>query len=155
MGAVSAATTGGNILESAIEGCLTGALGAACGILISNPVVAVGVATVGGAAIDFATQVTTQYIEDKRVDMSKIDYGRIVKTGFQTGLGTAIPQFGEGAGNAVDAFGTALIWAEGSTLIACADIAVTNTIAAAQSSSRRVPSNRHGVAIHEREMLLN
>ena len=154
LGAFSAATTGGNILESAIEGCLTGALGAACGILISNPIVAVGLATVGGAAIDFTTQVTTQYIETKSVDMSKIDRGRIVKTGLQTGIGTAIPAFGEGAGNAVDAFGTALIWAEASTMIVCIDVVVTNTIAAVQSSSRSVPKIRHSVAIHEREMLL-
>jgi hypothetical protein len=149
LGAFSAATTGGNILESAIEGCLTGALGAACGILVSNPIVAVGLAAIGGAAIDFTTQVTTQYIETKSVDMSKIDYGRIVKTGLQTGIGTAIPAFGEGAGNAVDAFATALIWAEASTMIVCADVVVTNIIAAVQSSSRSVPSIRHSVAIYE------
>jgi RHS repeat-associated protein len=154
LGAFSAATTGGNILESAIEGCLTGALGAACGILISNPVVAVGLATVGGAAIDFTTQVATQYIETKSVDMSKIDRGRIVKTGLQTGIGTAIPAFGEGAGNAVDAFGTALIWAEASTMIICTDVIVTNTIAAVQSLSVSVPKIRHSVAINKREMLL-
>ena len=154
LGAFTAATTGGNILESAIEGCLTGALGAACGILISNPVVAVGLATAGGATIDFATQATTQYVKNKRVDMSKIDYGRLVKTGLQTGMGTAIPAFGEGAGNAVDAFGTALIWAEASTMIACTDVVVTNTIAAVQSSSRGVPRIQHSVAINEREMLL-
>lgn len=155
LGAFSAATTGGNILESAIEGCLTGALGAACGILISNPIVAVGLATVGGAAIDFTTQVTTQYIETKSVDMSKIDPGRIVKTGLQTGMGTAIPAFGEGAGNAVDAFGTALIWAEASTMIVCADVIVTNTIAAVQSSSKGTSRNWRGKSILEREILLN
>ena len=86
--------------------------------------------------------------------MSKIDRGRIVKTGLQTGIGTAIPAFGEGAGNAVDAFGTALIWAEASTMIVCTDVVVTNTIAAVQSSSRSVPRMRHSVTIHEREILL-
>ncbi len=55
-----------------------------------------------------------------------IDLGRVIKAGMQTGLSTAIPQFGAGRGNAVDAFGTALLWAEGSTLIACADVAITN-----------------------------
>ena len=87
--------------------------------------------------------------------MSKIDRGRIVKTGFQTGLGTAIPAFGEGAGNAVDAFGTALMWAEASTMIVCTDVVVTNTIAAAQSSSKSVSRNRRAVSILEREMLLS
>jgi len=128
LGAFTAVATGGNVLESAIEGCLTGALGASCGILIANPIVAVGLATIGGSAVDFATQATTQYIEKKRVDLSEIDYGRVVKTGLQTGLGAAIPAFGEGAGNAVDAFGTSLIWAEASTLIACADVVVTNLV---------------------------
>ena len=154
LGAFSAVATGGNILEGAIEGCLTGALGAACGILISNPFVAVGLATLGGAAIDFTTQVTTQYIETKCVDMSKIDRGRIVKTGLQTGMGTAIPAFGDGAGNAVDAFGTALIWAESSTLIVCTDVVVTNTIEVVQSSSGGASRIRYSAAIHEQEILL-
>ena len=69
-------------------------------------------------------------------------------------MGTAIPAFGEGAGNAVDAFGTALIWAEASTMIVCTDVVVTNTITAVQSSSRSAPRIRHSVAIREREMLL-
>ena len=79
---------------------------------------------------------------------------RIVKTGLQTGIGTAIPAFGEGRGNAVDAFGTALIWAEASTMIICTDVIVTNTIAAVQSLSVSVPKIRHSVAINKREMLL-
>ena len=130
MGAFTAATTGGNILESAIEGCITGALSATCGMLITNPFVAVGVATLGGAVVDFATQATTQYVENKKVDLSEIDYGRTAKTGLQTGLGAAIPSFGNAAGNAVDAFGTALIWAEGSAIIACTDIIITNVLTA-------------------------
>ena len=70
-------------------------------------------------------------------------------------MGTAIPAFGEGAGNAVDAFGTALIWAEASTMIVCADVIVTNTIAAVQSSSKGTSRNWRGKSILEREILLN
>ena len=71
------------------------------------------------------------------------------------GIGTAVPALGEGAGNAVDAFGTALVWAETSAVIACADVAVTKTIAAVQSSPKSVPRMRHCVSILEREMLLS
>ena len=155
LGALSAASTGGNVWESAIEGCLTGALGAACGILILNPYVAVCVATAGGAAIDLATQVTSQYINNKSVNLSKIDGWRVAKTAFQTGLCTAIPAFGEGAGNAVDAFSTALIWAECSTIVVFVDIFVTNAMLAAEPSYKRISITPRGVAKHGREMLLN
>ena len=144
LGAFSAATTGGNILESAIEGCVTGAIGAACGILIANPITAVAVAAIGGAATDFVTQGVTQYIETQDLDLAKIDYGRVVKTGSQTGIGTAIPAFGEGASNAIDAFGTALIWAEGSTMITCLDIIFTKLFAATQVPIPK-PSTRYRV----------
>ena len=125
LGAFSAATTGGNVLESAIEGVLTGAVGAACGLLISNPVVAISCAAIGGMAVDYAPQATTQYIENGYLDSSKIDVGRIKKTGLLTGLGAAIPQFGQPTKYASDAFGTALIWGEGSTLITVADVVTT------------------------------
>ena len=116
---------------------------------------AVGIASLGGSAIDFTTQVTTQYIENKSVDLSSVDYGRVVKTGIQTGIGTAIPAFGEGAENAADAFGTALIWAEASAIIVCTDVIVTNIIAATGSASGSVPVNRGNITFHEREMLFN
>lgn len=128
LGALSAASTGGNVIESTIEGMLTGALSATCGLMISNPIVAIGVATVGGAGIDFATQVTTQSIKNKEVDFSNVDYGRVAKTGAQTGLGTAVPKIGNATGNVADAVGTALLWAEAATLISCSDIIITNTV---------------------------
>ena len=137
LGAFTAATTGGNVLESAIEGCITGALGASCGLLIGNPIIAVAVATIGGSAVDLAVQTTSQYITNKRVSLSEIDYGRVVKTGMQTGIGAAIPQYGDVAGNATDAFGTALLWAEASTMIAVADVVTTKAIGASASRSAR------------------
>ena len=153
LGAFSAATTGGNVLESAIEGCLTGALSSTCGILISNPIVAVGIAIAGGAAVDFGMQVSTQYVTKKQITLPTIDYGRVAKTGLQTGISTAIPQYGKGAQNAVDAFGTALIWAEGSALITCLDIAITNLAAASanqntsisEKTNQRTSTNQYSV----------
>ena len=140
MGAFSAATTGGNILESTIEGCLTGALGSVCGLLISNPVTAVVLATVGGAAIDVATQVAVQHVKTGEVNIEEVDVGRAIKTGLMTGIGTAIPKFGTPAEDAVDAFGTALIWAEGSIIITVVDVVVTKIVEAFKTPSRTAMS---------------
>lgn len=112
---------GGNVLESAIEGCLTGAAGALCGLLITDPAVAIGAAFVAGFAIDVATQC----VSNKSIDLRKVDYARSVKTGDLTGMGAAIPQFGVPLESATDAFATALIWSEGSALIASADVVAT------------------------------
>lgn len=139
LGAFSAATTGGNILESVIEGVLIGAIGASCGLFISNPIAAITIATIGGSAVDFGVQASIQYITKKQMKFSEIDYGRVVKTGMQTGMGTAIPQYGQGPYNAVDTFGTALIWAEASTIITCADVVITNS--ATTPAGQRTASN--------------
>ena len=121
MGAFTAATTGGNVLESTIEGCLTGTVGALCGLLISNPAVAIGAAFAGGFAIDVAVQC----VSNKSIDLNEVDYSRSIKTGDLTGIGVMIPQFGNPLISATDAFATALIWSEGSALIAAADVVTT------------------------------
>ena len=126
LGVFSAATTGGDILESAIEGCLTGAVGSVFSIVLGG-FAAFGAAFVSGIIIDVGVQVSSQYIEKGKVE--EIDAGRAVKTGIQTGLGTAIPQYGNVGASSVDAFGTAIMWSEASTLIACADVAASNMIA--------------------------
>ena len=141
LGAFSAAATGGNVLEGAIEGCLTGALGATCSLLWPSPCLAVTVAGLGGCLIDFATQISTQYIENGSVDVLSVDYGRVAKIGVQTAVGTAIPALGAGADDTVDAVGTALIWAEASTLIVCVDVIVTNVITGAQLSYSSISKN--------------
>jgi len=135
LGVFSAATTGGNILESAIEGGLNGAIGSVCGVFAPSPWIAFGLATLFSAAVDFSTQIVVQHFENDQVDLSKVDYKRVAKTGLQTGIGAAIPALGEGAGNPVDAFGTALTWAEASVLITCADVAITNFITSSKNHS--------------------
>ena len=128
LGAFSALTTDGNVLESAVEGALTGAIGATCGLLISSPIAAACVAGIGGAIVDFSSQVITQYTENGSVNIANIDFSRVLKTGAQTGIGAAIPAFGAGSGNAVDAFGTALIWGICSAWISVTDVIITNII---------------------------
>ena len=104
---------------------LTGALGSACG-LMASATAGIVLACVGGAVIDFGMQATNQYMEKKSVDFSEIDYGKVLNTGLQTGLGTAVPQFGNAMYNGVEAFGTALMWGEASTFITIADVIYTN-----------------------------
>ena len=53
-----------------------------------------------------------------------LDFGRAIKVGLQTGVGTAVPCLGK----PIDIFGTALVWAEVSALIICADVITTNMI---------------------------
>jgi len=153
LGAFSAASTGGNVVEGFIEGCLTGALGASCGLLIPSTWVAVAVVTAGGAVIDFATQATTQYINHKSVDLSEINYYRVVKTGVMTGAGVAVPKFGAGAGNSVDAFGTALIWAETSTMITCVDVIATNSYDVAHPTTSSPPVSQNNTSSIRRVMM--
>ncbi len=103
-------------------------LGAVCGLLIASPVAAIATAIVGGFTIDFIVQTASQYIENKEINLDKIDYGRSLKTGIQVGLGVAIPIFGQGKSNYVDAVGTALIWGEISTMITIVDVIISNII---------------------------
>ncbi len=126
LGAFSAATTGGDILESAIEGCLTGAVGSVFGIVLGG-FAAFGAAFVSGIIIDVGVQASSQYIETGKIE--EIDVGRAIKTGVNTGLGARVPSYGSIYTDSVDAFGTAIIWAEVSTVIACADVASTQLIA--------------------------
>lgn len=145
LGAFSAAATDGNIAESAIEGFVTGIIGSTCGLLITNPCIAVMVAGGMSMAADATIQATTQYMDTGDVSKIDIDKRRMLKTGIQTAMGTAVPQFGLGANNPIDAFATACIWAEASTLIACADVAVSNMTAAKTSvkSSVQTASRRY------------
>lgn len=86
------------------------------------------VVTTSGAIVDFSFQVITQYMENGSVNTSNVDYDRVLKVCAQTGLGAAIPAFGAGSGNVVDAFGTALIWGISSTWITVTDVVITNII---------------------------
>ena len=110
----------------------------------TSAVAGVALASVGGAVIDFGMQAADQYMEKKSVDFSEIDYGKTLNTGFQTGLGTAIPQFGNAMHNGAEAFGTALMWGEGSVFITIADVLYTNI-----SKSRLDRKSQRKALLHE------
>ena len=126
MGAFSAVTTGGNVAENIFEGVVTGVVSATLGLTIRKASVAIAIATCAGFAIDLAFQTSNPKNGDTNDDSSKIDWGRAIRMGIQTGLGTAIPSLGAAAANFADAVGTALIWIEGSAIIVIADVIITN-----------------------------
>ena len=119
LGAFSAAATGGNIVEGAVEGVLTGAISSILGTTTPLSTFAtVATATFTGFVIDL----TIQGIFNSQDGRANIDYGRAVKTGLQTGISAWVPCLGK----PIDVFGTALAWAEVSALIIVADVITTN-----------------------------
>ena len=154
LGAFSAATTGGNIFESALKGALNGMIGSFCGLLPVPPLAAVGLSGVLGAGVDLGFQAVSQYNNTGSFSWSEVDTGSIIKTGAQNALGTAIPQLGAGAHNATDAFGTALIWAEGVTLITAADVIVTNTVSNTHKKTSQSTTKQYRVVFENGRKLV-
>lgn len=74
----------------------------------------VGVASAAGGGIDYGFQFYGQKDEDLKV----IDKSRIIKTGIETGICAAIPAI---TGSYFAAFGTGLVWGEGSILVGFGD----------------------------------
>ena len=146
IGAFSAATTDGNIAESFVEGVITGAIGATCGLILPSGA-AIIVATGLGIVVDIAFQLNNRERENNSDDIWELDIGRAIKIGCQTGLGTMVPCLGAGAGNCVDAIGTALIWIEAAVLIAVSDIIITNASLSSHKDvnySEIISSNLYG-----------
>ena len=133
LGAVNAVCTGGNIWEGVIEGALTGLASTACGVLATTTAGAVVGGFLSGAFIDFVVQGTVQQFENHEYDFANMDYGRILTTGIQTGLGAAVPAVKSSTGSPLpslkgqnaDVLGTALVWSEASTVITCVGIGTT------------------------------
>ena len=125
LGAFNAACTGGDPVEGAVEGFLTGALGAAAGLYFSAGV-AFALGCAGGTVVDVVVQLISQYAENKNIDISALDFSRSFKVGIQTGVGAAIPAVGDlGISNAIS---TSVIWCEVSAIISCLDVGFSNYI---------------------------
>jgi len=154
LGAFSAATMGGNIFECALKGTLNGMIGSFCGLLPVPPLVAVGLSGFLGAGVDLGFQAASQYNNTGSFSWSEVDTGSIIKTGAQNALGTAIPKFGDGAQNAIDAFGTALIWAEGATLITGLDVIVTNTASNTHKTTSQSTTKQYAVVFQNGKKLV-
>lgn len=137
-GAFSAATTGGNVVEGAIEGMLLGAAGASCGLFLQGGAAILAGAICGGI-IDVGTQSVVQYDATGSVDVTQFDYVRLIKNIGTTGLGTLIPQWGKATDDIIAAIGTAVMWGEASTLIACTDVVATNIVDSTKTNNSATP----------------
>ena len=130
LGAFNAATSGGStadVVESVVIGAATGAISASAGLLTPLWMISAAPYLAGlvGAGIDIGVQAVRQYIEKGKVEVECFDIPRAVKTGIETGLGTAVPAYGSPCANGVDAVGTMVLWGEASALISCGDVAFT------------------------------
>lgn len=137
-GAFSAAATGGNVIEGAIEGLFLGAAGASCGLFLQG-FAAVAVGAFCGLSIDVITQSVVQYDATGTIDFNQFDLVRIAKNAGTTGFGTLIPQWGKAADDVIAAIGTAVMWGEASTLIACTDAVATNVVNNSKSTNNTAP----------------
>ena len=117
MGAFTALTTGGDIVESVALGAINGAITSAAALFCGKA--AFAVAGLFTAGIDALEQGVLNGAEN-------IDISRSIKTGVMSAVSAAVPAIGTAAGEIVDAIGTAVVWSEASALIAVADIICTN-----------------------------
>ena len=85
----------------------------------------IAIAGATGILVDLAFQAANQLYDEEKIDFSKINYGRALKIGAQTAIGTAVPAL-KGVSGLVDPIGTALIWGEESVAIAVMDVITTN-----------------------------
>ena len=139
VGAYTAAASGGDIEQGIKEGLLLGGVGTACALIIPELMALGGAALATAGATEtvvsvigaLSTPITMTvaggagaFIDYKMQDSSviegqEIDKGRVIKTGIETGLCAGFPAFSPEV--PFGAFGTALAWGEGTTLVGFAD----------------------------------
>ena len=92
LGAFSAASTGGNILEGAIQGSINGAIGTVCSLLLPYGVIGnAAIATVTSYMADRGIQVASHYIQNGNMDEYEYDEVRSIRNSLQTGVGALVP----------------------------------------------------------------
>ena len=101
MGALTAASTGGDALEGAIEGFFTGAVAAAVAVYVpwafpalsatASTVTTITAACILGTVVDGVVQFIAHFLREGNTEEFKLDLGRMFKTGVMTGVATAVP----------------------------------------------------------------
>ena len=134
MGAFTAATTGGNVVESAILGAINGGITSASSLFfgealgrVLGTVVATAVSGITTGLVDVGAQIITK-------GSNNIDASRSLKTGMLSAISAMVPGVGNAARDVVDAIGTAIVWFEASALIAAVDSIFTNIASIFQTS---------------------
>ena len=159
LGAFNASATGGNVVEGMIEGTLLGAIGSACGFFSAvgySTAFMVGTATIVGGVTDYATQKIAHRVRTGQgLACSEVDWGRIIKTGVQTGIGVFVDSVGDIENVITDAIGTAIAWGGVSTRLSVADVIITNVIADRRATARRNNASAGGGRVtSQRKMMM-
>ena len=135
MGAFTAAATGGNVWEGAIEGFVLGGFAATVTVLvpyflptigaIAQTGITIGIAGAGGFGLDLLTQyLSYEYYEQE--DEFSFDLGRAFKTGFTTAISSAIPTFGKPSASYINSIGSLIIGFDASAINAVVEIILSN-----------------------------
>ena len=138
-GAFTAACTGGNVWEGAIEGAALGATAATATVLAPAllPAAASGLAvgatafalsSLGGIIIDYTTQRVSHRITTGSDDGFILDVGRLLKTGFTTGVSGVLPTYGKPQETAINAVGSLVIGGDASLINSAVEIIITKIL---------------------------
>ena len=136
-GAFTAACTGSNVLEGALEGAALGAVAATATIVAplllpttASAAVTVGVTFVaagaGGMVVDYTTQRISHELSENSNEEFVLNKGRLIKTGFTTGIAGVVPTYGNPGSSVLNAGGSLVMGFDASFFNAAAEIAITH-----------------------------
>ena len=145
-GAFTAACTNGNILESTIEGAITGLIAAtatvfvpqlvalivpasmsAAALAVASTVVTLGVAGAGGFATDYVTQSISHKLSGSE-DAFSFDRRRAWKTALMTGIAGIVPTFVDPTKSILNAMAGATVGMDASFINAVMDVLFTRLL---------------------------
>jgi len=145
-GAFTAACTGGNILESTIEGAITGLIAATATVFVpqlvaliapasisaaaltaASTVATFGVAAAGGFATDYVTQRISHKLSGSE-DAFDFDRGRAWKTAFMTGIAGIVPTFVDPTKSVLNAMAGATVGMDASFINSVMDVLFTTLL---------------------------
>lgn len=136
-GAFTAACTSSNILEGVLEGMALGAVAATATIVAplllpttAGTAVTAGVTFVaagaGGMVVDYTTQRISHELSVNSNDEFVLNTGRLIKTGFTTGIAGVVPTYGTPGSSVLNAGGSLVMGFDASFFNAAAEIAITH-----------------------------
>lgn len=146
-GAFTAACTGGNILEGALEGAALGAVAATATVFVPQLVAAIVpttmaastvatlsiastfvVSAAGGAIVDYTTQRVSHELSSNSHEEFELDKCRLVKTSITTGIAGVVPTYGKPDSSVLNAVGSLVIGFDASFFNAAVEIAITRLL---------------------------
>lgn len=137
-GAFTAACTGSNVLEGALEGAALGAVAATATVVAplllptASTAATVGatfaIAGTGGMVVDYTTQRVSHELSENSNEEFVLNKGRLIKTGFATGIVGVVPTYGNPGGSILNATGSIVIGFNASFFNASAEVVLTHVL---------------------------